>query len=294
MTRHRLTAWVWQAPFMALAAWVLWHAVQWGVINAEFKPNLAACAALDKHGACWGVVAEKGHAWFTGERSSTGQRTGLPLTLWLTAITLLTSTPLAVLLAWGRLSKVPAIRWFSTAIIETVRGAPLIMWLFAAAFVLPAITTPLVKALGVPEWEPDMVTRVAVVLTLFSSAYMAEVLRGSLRVIAKEQAEAAAVLGASWWTTQWRVVLPQAFRSAIPALTGHTIGMLKDTSLVTVVSLQELTGAMSMSLSGDADWRPYFLEAYLFIAAVYALLCLSVSAIGHRLERRYPALGQAQ
>jgi general L-amino acid transport system permease protein len=88
--------------------------------------------------------------------------------------------------------------------------------------------------------------------------------------------------------------VPQAFRSAIPALTGHTIGMLKDTSLVTVVSLQDLTGAMSMSLSGDADWHPFFLEAYLLIAAVYALLCLGVSAIGHRLEQRYPALGQAQ
>jgi general L-amino acid transport system permease protein len=286
--------WAWQAPFIALAAWALWHAVQWGIVNAEFKPDLLACQALEQQGACWGVVAAKGHVWFTGARSSTGQLTGLPLTLWLTAITLVASVPMAVLLAWGRLSDIRALSWVSTAIIETVRGAPLIMWLFAAAFVLPAITTPLVNALGRPEWEPSMVTRVAIVLTLFSAAYMAEVLRGSLRVVAREQAEAAAVLGASWWTTQWRIVLPQAFRSAIPALTGHTIGMLKDTSLVTVVSLQDLTGAMSMSLSGDADWRPFFLEAYLLIAAVYALLCLGVSAIGHRLEQRYPALGQAQ
>jgi len=123
---------------------------------------------------------------------------------------------------------------------------------------------------------------------------MAEILRGSLKVVSKDQAEAAQVLGASWWTTQWQVVLPQAFRGSLPSLTGHTIGMLKDTSLVTIVSLQDLSGAMAMSLNGDADWRPFFLEAYLVVALVYALMCLGIAALGQLLEKRYPALGHSQ
>jgi general L-amino acid transport system permease protein len=289
--------WFWQAPWLLLAAWLLWHLWQWGIWHAVFAPDLSACQAMARQGACWGVVAAKGQAWFWGMSTADGsdwQWSGLPLTLMLTAVTLLASIPLAVGLAWGRLSGNRAVRWASTAWIETLRGAPLVMWLFAAAFVLPALLTPLLTWLGLPDWEPGIVMRVAVVMTLFSSAYMAEILRGSLRVIAHDQAEAAEVLGASWWTTQWQVVLPQAFRGAIPALTGHTIGMLKDTSLVTVVSMQDLTGAMAMSLNGDPDWRPFFLEAYLVVALVYAALCLGVSALGRWLEKRYPALGQAQ
>lgn len=281
-------------PWWLLAGWLLWLAIDWGVLNAVFHPDLAACQALQREGACWGVVAHKGQAWLLGGTSSTGEMTGLPLTLWLTALTLVCSAPLACLLAWGRLSARAWLSWPCTLFIETLRGAPLVMWLFAAAFVLPAVLTPALETLGWAHHEPGMVMRVAVVMTLFSAAYMAEILRGVLRVVPPEQAQAAQVLGASWWTIQWKVVLPQALRSAIPTLTGHTIGMLKDTSLVTVVSLQDMTGAMSMSLNGDAEWRPFFLEAYLFIALVYAALCLGVSAVGHWLERRYPAQGASQ
>jgi general L-amino acid transport system permease protein len=76
------------------------------------------------------------------------------------------------------------------------------------------------------------------------------------------------------------------WRNALPPLTSHAIGVLKDTALVTIVSLQDLTGAMSVSLNGDADWRPFFLEAYLVIAMIYAALCLSVATLGQRLEGR--------
>ena len=99
------------------------------------------------------------------------------------------------------------------------------------------------------------------------------------------------MLGASRWRIHLDVTLPAVFRGALPPLTSHVIGVIKDTSLVMVVSLHELTGAMSVSLNGDADWRPYFLEAYLFIGAVYALLCLGVARLGRRMEARWPALG---
>jgi general L-amino acid transport system permease protein len=293
MNRTQFQQWqrlLWQAPLLLLLGWLAWQLVRWGWVQAVFRPDLAACQALEHAGACWGVVAAKGQAWFWGTPSSTGQWSGLPLTLLLTFTSLLASVPVALCLAWGRLSRWRVVSWLATACIETLRGAPLVMWLFAAAFVLPA----LLSKIGPNGWELGIVTRVWLVLTLFSAAYMAEILRGSLQVVSHEQAEAAGVLGASWWTVQWRVVLPQAFRGALPALTGHTIGLLKDTSLVTVVSLQDLTGAMAMSLNGDADWRPFFLEAYLVVALVYAAMCLGLSALGRVLEKRYPALGHSQ
>lgn len=211
---------------------------------------------------------------------------GLPLTVLLTVVSLGLSMPLAVLLAWARLSRRPWLSWPAAALIEVVRGAPLVMWLFMAAFLLPAVLPA--------SWGVGPVGRVLMVTVVFSAAYAAETLRGSLRVVAVEQAEAAHVLGAGWWASQRLVILPQAFRTALPSLANHSIGVLKDTSLVMIVSLQELTGAMSVSLNGDPEWRPFFLEAYLVIALVYALMCLGVSALGRRLEQHYPALGYRQ
>ena len=211
---------------------------------------------------------------------------GLPLTVLLTVTSLALSMPLAVVLAWARLSRHSWVSWPAAAVIEVVRGAPLVMWLFMAAFLLPAVLPA--------SWGVGPVGRVLMVTVVFSAAYAAETLRGSLRVVAGEQAQAAHVLGAGWWASQRLVILPQAFRTALPSLANHSIGVLKDTSLVMIVSLQELTGAMSVSLNGDPEWRPFFLEAYLVIAVVYALMCMGVSALGRRLEQQYPALGYRQ
>ncbi|HIV72185.1 MAG TPA: amino acid ABC transporter permease [Candidatus Aquabacterium excrementipullorum] len=211
---------------------------------------------------------------------------GLPLTVLLTVVSLGLSLPLAVVLAWARLSARAWVSWPAVAVIEVIRGGPLVMWLFMAAFLLPAVLPA--------SWGVGPVGRVLIVTVLFSGAYAAETLRGSLRVVAGEQAEATQVLGASWWASQRLVILPQAFRTALPSLVNHSIGVLKDTSLVMIVSLQELTGAMSVSLNGDADWRPFFLEAYLVIAVVYVLMCQGVSVTGRWLEKQYPALGYRQ
>jgi general L-amino acid transport system permease protein len=329
----------WQLAWWLLLGWLVWHVVDWAVLQAVFGPDLAACQALRHQGACWGVVQVKGMAWLFGRYPEhqlwrpalamalwlastawllrpllqgrearpwlgqvmalacwpagmwlmggnglglpvveSAQWGGLPLTLMLTACTLLLSAPLA----WGlALARQTGPRWLSlpaTALIEVARGGPLVMWLFGAAFVLPAILPA--------DWHWGPIARVLVVTTVFSAAYAAEILRGSLATVLRDQSEAAGVLGATWWQTQSRVVVPQVWRGALPALTGHTIGVLKDTALVTIVSLQDLTGAMSVSLNGDADWRPFFLEAYLVIAAIYALMCLGVAYLGKQLELR--------
>lgn len=279
--RPALTLLLWAASL----AWALWPVLS----GAEGDPGVRASGLRRLGGPAllwWaglGCLAGGGLGLPAVEPTLWG---GLPLTWLLTMGSLVLSLPLALVLAWCRLSSRRLVSWPATLVIEVVRGAPLVMWLFMAAFLLPAVLPT--------SWQVGPVTRVLMVTTVFSAAYAAEVLRGSLRVVANEQAEAAQVLGASWWTTQRHVVVPQALRTALPSLTSHSIGLLKDTSLVMIVSLQDLTGAMSVSLNGDADWRPFFLEAYLVIALAYALMCLGVAAIGRRLERRLPALGRQQ
>lgn len=204
---------------------------------------------------------------------------GLPLTLWLFAFSLLASLPIGIGLALARRS---ARRWVSipaTVVIEVVRGVPLVTLLFMAAFMLPML---------LPQGSPiALIWRAAIALTLFSSVYLAEVVRSGLQTIPTEQSEAAAVLGLSWWQTQWRVVLPQAMRTVLPTLVGHAIGLLKDSSLVMVIGLHELTGGLSLSLGGDPVWRPFYLEAYLFVGTIYLLMCLGLSSAGRVLEHRW-------
>jgi general L-amino acid transport system permease protein len=205
---------------------------------------------------------------------------GLPLTLALFASSWLASMPLAVLLALARRSRHRLLSWPATTAIELVRGVPLVTLLFAFAFLLPALLPD--------EWRTPLIWRGGLALTLFSAAYFAEVLRGGLQTIPQEQSEAAAILGLSWWQTQRLIVLPQALRAVLPASVGHAIGLLKDSSLVTVIGLHELTGGLSLSLGGDAVWRPYYLEAYLFVGLLYGLMCLALSRFGTAMESRLP------
>lgn len=204
---------------------------------------------------------------------------GLPLTLWLFSVSWLVSVPLAIGLALARRSKRIWLKWPATAVIEVVRGVPLVTMLFMAAFMLPVL---------IPQEHPvPLVWRATLALTLFSAVYMAEVVRGGLQTVTQDQSEAAAILGLTWWQTQWKVVLPQALRAVLPALVGHGIGLLKDSSLVMVIGLHEFTGGLSLSLGGDPVWRPYYFEAYLAVGLVYAAMCLGLSRMGRSLERSW-------
>lgn len=265
-----------QGLSLLLLAWLLWRLFQWGVLDAVFKPDPQACQALAREAACWGVVAEKARWLLLG---TPGQWGGLPLTLLLFVASWGLSWPLGVGLALARQSRRRWLSWPAIALIETVRGVPLVGLLFAAAFLLPLWWSS--------AEAPGLGWRAGLALTLFSSAYLAEIVRGGLQAVPQEQTEAAATLGLGWWGTQQRIVLPQALRTVLPALTGHAIGLLKDTSLVMVIGLHELTGGLSLSLGGDPDWRPFYFEAYLFVGAVYALLCLVLSRLGLHLEQRW-------
>lgn len=201
---------------------------------------------------------------------------GLPLTLVLALLAWLLAWPIGVALAYGRWAGAPPLAWGCTTVIELVRGAPLVIWLFAAAFAWPAL---------LPEsWTPGLLLRVLIVLGCFAAAYLAEILRGGLQTVPAEQAEAARVLGLGWWGIQRRIVLPQAVRATLPPLVSHAIGLLKDTSLVMVIGLHELSGSLGLAIGGDAEWRPFYLEAYITVAAAYAILCLAIARLGRRLE----------
>jgi general L-amino acid transport system permease protein len=200
---------------------------------------------------------------------------GLPLTLLLSSVSLVVAFPLAILLALGRQSQLPAIRTLCVIFIEFVRGVPLISVLFMASFILPLLMPQGAKI--------DVLVRVLIGMTLFTAAYLAEVIRGGLQALPKGQMEAAHSLGLGYWQIQRKIVLPQALRLVVPAIVNTFIGAFKDTSLVTIVSLYDLTGAVQLAL-GDADWRKFFIEGQLFVAAIYFIACFAMSRYSQWLE----------
>ena len=208
----------------------------------------------------------------------TAQWGGLPLTIGLAVSGLALAFPLALLLALGRRSRLPAARTLAATYVELVRGVPLISVLFTASFLLPLLWPA--------GWRPDVLMRVLVGLVLFVAAYLAEVIRGGLQAVPRGQVDAAMALGFSRWAVQVNIVLPQALRLTVPAIVNVVVGTLKDTSLVTVVGLFELTGALGLALGGDPVWRAFYLEGYLFIAMLYWILCYGLSWYGRWIERR--------
>lgn len=239
-------------------AWRRWLAALWAAALAAFFLLL--------RGGALGLTRVESGSWG-----------GLPLTVILTVVAMTASLPLGILLALGRRSRLPLLRAVSTLYIELVRGVPLITVLFVASFLFPLLLPP---RLGV-----DALTRVALGMTLFQAAYMAEVVRAGLQALPRGQGEAAAALGLSTWQAQRRVILPQALLLVIPNFVNSLLSTFLDTSLVTVVSIYDLTGALRLAL-GDPLWRNFFLEGYLFVAAIYFTCCLAMSRYSRWLEGR--------
>jgi general L-amino acid transport system permease protein len=203
---------------------------------------------------------------------------GLPLTMLLATLSIVCAFPLAVVVALGRRSKMPAIKTLCVIYVELIRGVPLISVLFMASFMFPLFMPP--------GTSIDVLLRVLVGITLFAAAYMAEIVRGGLQAIPKGQQEAADTLGLSYWQAQRKIILPQALALVVPGIMNNFISIFKDTSLVTIVSLYELTGAMGLALNSDSDWRPFKIEAYLCIAAIYFAFCFSMSRYSLWIEKR--------
>jgi len=202
---------------------------------------------------------------------------GLMLTLIIAGIGIVASLPLGVVLALGRQSEMPVVRALCVAFIELWRGVPLITVLFMASVMLP---------LFLPEGVNfNKLLRALIGVTLFQSAYMAEVVRGGLQAIPRGQYEAAAALGLGYWRTMGLVVLPQALKHVIPGIVNTFIALFKDTTLVLIIGLFDLLGIVQAAAT-DPQWLGYAVEGYLFAALGFWIFCFGMSRYSQYLERR--------
>jgi general L-amino acid transport system permease protein len=207
---------------------------------------------------------------------------GLMLDFVISFVTVAGSLPLGVLLAFGRRSRLPAVRTMAVAFIELWRGVPLLTVLF-----MSAVMVPLLLPNGV---SVDRLLRALVALVLFNAAYMAEVVRGGLQGVPGEQEEAAYSLGLSWWQVQSFVVLPQALRIVVPGIVNTVVDLFKDTTLVTIIGLSDLLGAVNQALK-DPAWLGFATEGYAFSASVFFVCCFAMSAYGRSFERQLARSG---
>jgi general L-amino acid transport system permease protein len=204
---------------------------------------------------------------------------GLPLTLIFATVGMVFAFPLAILLALGRRSRLPAVRVICVGYIELVRGVPLITLLFMASVMLP---------LFLPTGMTiDKLLRTQVAFSLFAAAYLAEIVRGGLQAIPRGQFEAADSLGLGYWRRTRLIVLPQALAMVIPPLVNSFIGTFKGTSLVIIIGLFDLLGAANAALT-DTNWQGgFYIEAYVFTAAIYFTFCFFMSRYSQMLEREF-------
>jgi general L-amino acid transport system permease protein len=241
------------------AFWKPWLAGLWAVVLIAFMVLM--------YGNVLGLAKVETDRWG-----------GLPLTILLSTLSIVMAFPIALVVALGRRSNLPAIRAFCTIYVELIRGVPLISVLFMASFMFP---------LFMPQGLTiDVLIRVLVGITLFAAAYLAEVIRGGLQAVPKGQVEAAATLGLSYWQTQRKIVLPQALAMVVPSIVNSFISIFKDTSLVSIVSLYDLTGALDLAIQADANWKPFKLQGYFFIALIYFLFCYAMSRYSQWVEQQ--------
>lgn len=204
---------------------------------------------------------------------------GLLVTLVVAITGIVASLPLGILLALGRRSEMPIVRFASVVFIEFWRGVPLVTVLFFATYMLPFFLPAGVNF--------DGLLRALIGVTLFSAAYMAEVIRGGLQAIPKGQYEGAASLGLGYWQTMNRIVLPQALVIVIPGIVNSFIALFKDTTLVLIVSIFDLLGQLRAAFS-DPNWSSptTLFTGFAFAGIVYFIFCAGMSRYALYLERR--------
>jgi general L-amino acid transport system permease protein len=206
-----------------------------------------------------------------------GRWGGLFLTFMLTIVGIVASFPIGVLLALGRRADgLPAVKYACIAFIELVRGVPLITVLFLASLALPLVSPQL-------DTVPQAV-RAMVAITLFSAAYLAENVRGGLQSIPPGQAEAARALGMNPVQVTVFITLPQALRAVIPALVGQCIALFKDTSLVAIVGLLDLTKSAD-SVVAQAEYIGLRREVYVFISVIYFVFSYAMGYVSRKIEQ---------
>ena len=201
---------------------------------------------------------------------------GLMLNLLLAVAGIVLSLPIGIALALGRRSSLPIVKLLCVVFIEIFRGVPLITLLFMSQVLVP---------LAFPEDFPqNSVFRAAIIITLFSSAYMAENIRGGLQALSRGQVEAARALGLPGWQTTLVIELPQAIRNVIPAIVGQFIALFKDTSLVYIIGMLDVVEIGRAFIQGNPEYLGNARELFIFLAIVFWIFTYSMSYVSSRIE----------
>ena len=203
---------------------------------------------------------------------------GLMVTLIVSFVAIAVSVPFGIVLALGRRSQMPVIRMLCVLFIEVIRGIPMITVLFMASVMLP---------LFLPQgWTIDKLLRAVIGVSIFTSAYMAEVIRGGLQAVPKGQFEGADSLGLGYWQKMRLIVLPQAIKLVIPGIVNTFIGMFKDTSLISIINMFDLLGIVRQNFS-DPNWASPVtpITGLVFAGFIFWLFCFAMSRYSGFMER---------
>ena len=228
--------------------------------------------------ALGGYVSELNDTFFALSDVASRDMGGFMLNILLGTIACSVSIPLGIFLALGRQSNMPIIKWICVAFIEFIRGVPLITLLFVANVIL-AFFFP-------PDTSVDLILRVLVMMTFFNSAYIAEVVRGGLAALPSGQYEAANSLGLDYSQSMRLIILPQALKISIPGIVNVSVGMLKDTTLVSIISMFDLVGMIRGPILSSTSWNGVYWELFGAAAAIFFVVCFSVSKYSQWLERQ--------
>jgi general L-amino acid transport system permease protein len=203
---------------------------------------------------------------------------GFMLNMILGVVCVSLSLPLGIVLALGRQSSMPIIKWICVVFIEFIRGVPLITLLFVANVVL-AYFLP-------PGTNFDLILRVIIMITMFSAAYIAEVIRGGLAALPRGQYEAGDSLGLDYAQSMRLIILPQALKISIPGIVNVAVGLFKDTTLVSVISMFDLVGMIRGPILASTDWNGVYWELWAFAAFLFFIVCYGISQYSQWLERQ--------
>jgi general L-amino acid transport system permease protein len=285
------------APF--LYYWLIWGGTIWGplAVAAGFMLPIFALRTLPAViGSLFAVVAAivlpllywlflagpiagalSGFAPIGIEFVPSDDIGGFMLAFIIGTTSILLSLPLGILLALGRQSDLFIINKTCVIFIEVIRGVPLIVWLFTASLLLNYFLPP--------GTNFDLMLRVIIMVTLFASAYIAEVIRGGLAALPRGQYEGADSLGLDYWQAMQLIILPQALKISIPGIVNTFIGLFKDTTLVVFIGLLDPIG-LSNAIRATTDWNGIYWELFIFIGFCFFVCCYSMSQYSQFLERK--------
>jgi len=304
-----LTAVAWLAPkklvymslaFPALGFFILWGGSVWGPIGAMAGLGIFAVVwRLTQRvlgdvvaGGVGLIVAVVWWLWLQTvvttalhglipiglEAVDSDQFGGFLLSFVIGVTAISASLPIGIVLALGRRSDMPLVKMLCVGFIEFVRGVPLITMLFTASLLLQYFLPP--------QTNFDLVLRVIILVTLFSAAYIAEVVRGGLAALPRGQYEAADALGLDYWQAQRLITMPQALKISIPGIVSSFIGLFKDTTLVALVGLADPLQGIRKIVLADIDWKGIFWEPFIFVGLIFFVVCFSMSRYSMYLERK--------